>query len=84
MMIVSLDQYIVVASFLALAPGLIAVSVGDGFIFTAMFIAAATGVPDHRQGVASAIVSTSSGISAVVGLAVLVLVANVGGRRADR
>jgi hypothetical protein len=28
------------ASFLALAPGLIAVSVGDGFIFTAMFIAA--------------------------------------------
>jgi hypothetical protein len=31
------------ASFLALAPGLIAVSVGDGFIFTAMFIAASTG-----------------------------------------
>ena len=66
------------ASFLALAPGLIAVSVGDGFIFTAMFIAAATGVPDHQQGVASGIVSTASGIGVVVGLAVLVLVANVG------
>jgi MFS family permease len=66
------------ASFLALAPGLIAVSVGDGFIFTAMFIAAATGVPDHQQGVASGIVSTASGVGAVVGLAVLVLVANVG------
>jgi MFS family permease len=66
------------ASFLALAPGLIMVSVGDGFIFTAMFIAAATGVPDHQQGVASGIVSTASGIGAVVGLAVLVLVANVG------
>jgi predicted MFS family arabinose efflux permease len=66
------------ASFLALVPGLVAVSVGDGVIFTAMFIAAATGVPDHRQGVASGIVSTASGIGAVVGLAVLVLVANVG------
>jgi MFS family permease len=66
------------ASFLALTPGLIAVSVGDGFIFTAMFIAAATGVPDDQQGVASGIVSTASGIGAVVGLAVLVLVANVG------
>jgi MFS family permease len=66
------------ARFLALAPGLIAVSVGDGVIFTAMFIAAATGVPDHRQGVASGIVSTASGIGAVVGLAVLVLIANAG------
>ena len=66
------------ASFLALVPGLIAVSVGDGFVFTAMFIAAATGVPDHQQGVASGIVSTASGIGAVVGLAVLVLVANAG------
>ena len=43
-----------------------------------MFIAAATGVPDHQQGVASGIVSTASGIGAVVGLAVLVLVANAG------
>jgi predicted MFS family arabinose efflux permease len=66
------------AAFLALAPGLIAVSVGDGVIFTAMFIAGATGVPDHQQGVASGIVSTASGIGAVVGLAMLVLVANVG------
>jgi MFS family permease len=66
------------ASFLWLVPGLIAVSVGDGVIFTTMFIAAATSVPDHEQGVASGIVSTASGIGAVVGLAVLVLVANLG------
>jgi EmrB/QacA subfamily drug resistance transporter len=66
------------ASFFALAPGLIMVSVADGIIFTAMFIAAATGVPDHQQGVASGIVSTASGIGAVVGLAMLVLVANGG------
>jgi MFS family permease len=66
------------ASFFALVPGLILVSVGDGFIFTAMFIAAATGVPDHQQGVASGIVSTASGIGAALGLAVLVLISNVG------
>ena len=66
------------ASFKALVPGLAAVSIGDGVIFTAMFIAAATGVADHRQGVASGIVSTASGIGAVVGLALLVLVANAG------
>jgi MFS family permease len=66
------------ASFLALVPGLVAVSVGDGVIFTTMFIAAATGVPDRQQGVASGIVSTASGIGAVVGLAVLVIIANLG------
>jgi MFS family permease len=66
------------ASFLALVPGLIAVSIGDGVIFTTMFIAAATGVPDRQHGVASGIVSTASGIGAVVGLAVLVIIANLG------
>ncbi len=66
------------ASFPALVPGLIALSIGDGVIFTAMFIAAATGVPDQRQGVASGIVSTASGIGAAVGLAVLVIIANLG------
>jgi hypothetical protein len=43
-----------------------------------MFIAAATGVPDRQHGVASGIVSTASGIGAVVGLAVLVIIANLG------
>ena len=65
-------------SYAALIPGLIAVSVGDGVVFTTMFIAAATGVADRQQGVGSGIVSTSSGIGAVVGLALLVLLANAG------
>jgi MFS family permease len=65
-------------SFFALVPGLVAVSIGDGAMFTTMFIAAATGVPDRQQGVASGIVSTGSGIGAVVGLALLVLIANLG------
>src|SRR5262245_1661915 len=41
------------ASYAALVPGLIALSIGDGVAFTTTFIAAATGVPDRLQGVAS-------------------------------
>jgi len=64
------------AAFVLLIPGLIAVSIGDGAMFTAIFIAAATGVADRQQGVASGIVSTGQGIGASVGLALLVLIAN--------
>jgi MFS family permease len=65
-------------SYASLVPGLVAVGLGDGVVFTTMFIAAATGVRDREQGVASAVVSTGSGIGAAVGLALLVLVANAG------
>ncbi|MFC4590161.1 MFS transporter [Sphaerisporangium corydalis] len=65
-------------SYPQLIPGLIAISVGDGIIFTTMFIAAGIGVSDREQGVASGIVSTGSGIGAALGLALLVLVANSG------
>ncbi|UXN58322.1 MFS transporter [Phyllobacterium zundukense] len=65
-------------SYASLMPGLVAVSIGDGVVFTAMFIAAATGVADREHGVASGVVSTGSGIGAVVGLAILVLLANSG------
>lgn len=64
--------------FAALVPGLVIVSIGDGIIFTTMFIAAATGVPDEKQGVASGIVSTASGMGAALGLAFLVLITNRG------
>ena len=47
-------------------------------MFTAMFIAAATGVEAQQQGVASAIVSTGSGVGAAVGLALLVLLTDPG------
>ena len=66
------------AVYVELLPGLILVSLGDGAMFTAVFIAAATGVESQRQGVASAIASTASGIGAAVGLALLVLLANPG------
>jgi MFS family permease len=62
----------------ALIPGLIAISIGDGIVFTTMFVAAGTGVSSEEQGVASGITSTSTSIGAAVGLAVLVAVANAG------
>jgi MFS family permease len=68
-------------SYAFLIPGLVLVGVGDGVVFTAMFIAAATGVTDREHGVASGVVSTGSGVGAVVGLAILVLVANSGTER---
>ncbi len=65
-------------SYAALIPGLILVSIGDGVVFTTIFIAAGTGVADREQGVASGITSTSTSVGAAVGLALLVLVANSG------
>jgi EmrB/QacA subfamily drug resistance transporter len=65
-------------SYAALIPGLIMVSIGDGVVFTAMFIAAGTGVADKHQGVASGVASTSTSVGGAVGLALLVLVANAG------
>jgi len=65
-------------SYAALIPGLILISIGDGVVFTTMFIAAGTGVSDGEQGIASGIASTSTSIGAAVGLALLVLVANSG------
>jgi EmrB/QacA subfamily drug resistance transporter len=65
-------------SYAALIPGLVLLSIGDGAVFTTMFIAAGTGVSDREQGVASAMASTASGVGAAVGLALLVLVANAG------
>jgi MFS family permease len=65
-------------SYAALIPGLVMLSIADGVVFTTMFIAAATGVPDDQQGIASGLASTGGGVGAAVGLALLVLVANAG------
>jgi MFS family permease len=65
-------------SYPALIPGLVALSIGDDVVFTAMFIAAATGVPGRQPRVASGLASTGSGVGAAFGLAILVLIANHG------
>jgi MFS family permease len=61
-------------TYVELIPGLVALSIGDEVVFTTMFIAAATGISDRQQGIAS----TGSGAGAAVGLAILVLVATSG------
>lgn len=65
-------------TYIELVPGLVALSIGDGVVFTTMFIAAATGIADRQQGIASGIASTGSGAGAAVGLAILVLVETAG------
>ena len=65
-------------SYAELIPGLVLLSIGDGVVFTTMFIAAGTGVANSEQGVASGIASTSTSVGAAVGLALLVLVATSG------
>jgi MFS family permease len=64
------------SSYSSLVPGLVAISIADGVVFTSMFIAAGNGVDDRDQGIASGIASTGAGIGAALGLALLVLIAN--------
>ncbi|BBH69994.1 MFS transporter [Actinoplanes sp. OR16] len=64
--------------FAALLPGIIPLSLGQGIAWTAMFVAAGTGVAAHHQGIGSAMVSTTQQIGGAVGLAALVAVANAG------
>ncbi|MEU8238109.1 MFS transporter [Actinoplanes missouriensis] len=65
-------------SFAALLPGIVPLSLGQGIAWTAMFVAAGTGVAAHHQGVASATVSTTQQIGGAVGLAALVAIASSG------
>ncbi|NUR31356.1 MAG: MFS transporter, partial [Catenulispora sp.] len=64
--------------FAVLLPGIFLISLGQGIAWTAMFVAAATGVAPERQGIASAMASTTQQIGSAVGLAVLVAVIDTG------
>ena len=63
-------------SYAELLPGFLVVSLADGVIFTSMFLAATVRIPEDQQGVASGMASVGAGFGAIVGLAVLVLIAN--------
>jgi MFS family permease len=66
------------AGFGVAVPGLVISGLGQGVVWTAMWIVAGTGVPGEQQGVANGMASTTLNIGNAVGLAVLVAIANVG------
>ncbi|MEU8325360.1 MFS transporter [Nonomuraea sp. NPDC048881] len=61
-----------------LIPGLVVSGLGQGVVWTAMWIAAATGTPAHEQGVANGIASTALNIGNAIGLAVFTVIADLG------
>ncbi|MCX3061824.1 MFS transporter [Streptomyces beihaiensis] len=63
-------------SYVALVPGLIVLSLGQGALYTSMFAASSSGVDPMEQGIASGLVSTGQQVGGAVGLALLVAVAN--------
>lgn len=69
------------SSYAAIVPGLIVSGVGQGIVWTAMWIAAASGVAHDEQGVASGMACTTLNIGNAIGMATLIAIANshVGG-----
>lgn len=64
------------SSYLSIVPGLIVSGIGQGIVWTGMWIAAATGVHHDEQGVASGMASTALSVGNAIGLAVLIALAN--------
>ncbi|WP_075258204.1 MFS transporter [Herbaspirillum camelliae] len=66
------------AGYVLIVPGLVISGVGQGIVWTAMWIAASSGVAHHEQGIASGMASTTLNVGNAIGLAVLVALANAG------
>ncbi|MEU6667463.1 MFS transporter [Streptomyces sp. NPDC046727] len=66
------------ATYVMLLPGLIVSGVGQGIVWTAMWIAASTGVAADEQGIANGMASTTLNIGNAIGLAVLTAIADAG------
>lgn len=64
------------ASYLAIVPGLIVSGIGQGIVWTGMWIAAASGVHHDQQGIASGMASTTLNVGNAIGLAILIAIAN--------
>jgi Na+/melibiose symporter-like transporter len=62
------------ASILVAVPGLLISGVGQGVVWTAMWVAAGTGVDPDRQGVANGLASTMLSLGNAIGLAALTAV----------
>ena len=66
------------AGYALIVPGLVISGIGQGIVWTAMWIAASSGVAHHEQGIASGMASTTLNVGNAIGLAVLVALANAG------
>ena len=66
------------SGYLPILPGLIISGIGQGVVWTGMWIAASTGVPQAEQGVASGMATTTLNIGNAIGLAFLIFIANSG------
>ncbi len=66
------------AGFGSLVVGLVVSGLGQGIVWTAMWIAAATGTVAQEQGVANGIASTTLNLGNAIGLSVFTAVATVG------
>ncbi|MFD2404633.1 MFS transporter [Azorhizophilus paspali] len=66
------------APYAAIVPGLVVSGIGQGIVWTAMWIAAASGVAHLEQGIASGMASTTLNVGNAIGIAVLVAFANRG------
>ncbi|QCI67323.1 MFS transporter [Phreatobacter stygius] len=60
------------SGYAVVVPGLIVSGIGQGITWTAMWIAAASGVAHDEQGVASGMASTTLNVGNAIGLAILV------------
>ncbi|MET9450183.1 hypothetical protein [Streptomyces cinerochromogenes] len=58
--------------------GLIVSGVGQGIVWTAMWIAASTGTAPQEQGVAGGVASTALNLGNAMGLAVFTVIAGIG------
>lgn len=63
-------------AYIMIVPGLILSGIGQGIVWTGMWIAAASGVHHDEQGVASGMASTTLSVGNAIGLAVLIAIAN--------
>ncbi|MDA2807634.1 MFS transporter [Nocardiopsis suaedae] len=66
------------ATYAMALPGLIVSGVGQGIVWTAMWIAAATGVAPEEQGVANGVATTTLNIGNAIGMALLIGVSSAG------
>jgi MFS family permease len=66
-------------SYLMLVPGMVVSGVGQGLVWTAMFITVSTGVDPREQGVANGLATTTLNLGEAIGLALLVAVASIAG-----